>query len=275
MICVLTQSGFSAFLCACSWGHVDVARWLVEHAGADARSDRSDVRCRWRSRRGWCCSKHRDDAVRGQAGWTALLCACANGHLDVARWLVTDAGADVRSERTTVCVVAGMSASRCDTRNECGAARVRTCRLAPRPCWWRAPTVALKWRGGSLPRPAATCDRSERMSVGCHRDRRRSTGSQCRVRARGALTRCVLFGWLCCLIRTANQPSCLLVGAVASMSFGGSSKKSAAIRGRSGAMSVDCSLLLLCSVRASCVVDARCGTDGVHSAAVCVLPRSS
>jgi ankyrin repeat protein len=36
-----------------------------------------------------------------QNGRTALLVACASGHLDVARWLV-DAGSDVRSERDNV-----------------------------------------------------------------------------------------------------------------------------------------------------------------------------
>ncbi len=37
-----------------------------------------------------------------QDGWSALLLACANGHHDVARWLVTDAGSDARSERNNV-----------------------------------------------------------------------------------------------------------------------------------------------------------------------------
>jgi ankyrin repeat protein len=37
-----------------------------------------------------------------QDGSTALLLACEHGHLDVARWLVTDAGSDARSERDSV-----------------------------------------------------------------------------------------------------------------------------------------------------------------------------
>ncbi len=40
----------------------------------------------------WCYDQH--DA-------TALLLACEHGHLDVARWLVTDAGSDA-SERDYV-----------------------------------------------------------------------------------------------------------------------------------------------------------------------------
>ena len=37
-----------------------------------------------------------------QGSCTALLVACHKGHLDVARWLVTDAGSDARSERDDV-----------------------------------------------------------------------------------------------------------------------------------------------------------------------------
>jgi hypothetical protein len=37
-----------------------------------------------------------------QGGVSALLVACAMGHLDVVRWLVTDAGSDARSERANV-----------------------------------------------------------------------------------------------------------------------------------------------------------------------------
>jgi hypothetical protein len=38
-----------------------------------------------------------------QGGSTALLLACGCGHLDVARWLVEEAGCDARSERDKVC----------------------------------------------------------------------------------------------------------------------------------------------------------------------------
>jgi ankyrin repeat protein len=48
-----------------------------------------------------------DDVLCGvscsdQNGHTAALMACANGHLDVVRWLVTEAGSDARSERDNV-----------------------------------------------------------------------------------------------------------------------------------------------------------------------------
>jgi hypothetical protein len=38
------------------------------------------------------------DCAREQNGRTALLCACVNGHLNVAQWLVTSAGSDFRSD---------------------------------------------------------------------------------------------------------------------------------------------------------------------------------
>ncbi len=41
----------------------------------------------------WCCDQY---------SCTALLLACECGHLDVARWLVTDAGSDALSERDEV-----------------------------------------------------------------------------------------------------------------------------------------------------------------------------
>jgi hypothetical protein len=52
----------------------------------------------------WCCD---------QDGTSAVLLACSNGHLDIVRWLVTDVGSDVRSERSDVscrcrCVRAGV-----------------------------------------------------------------------------------------------------------------------------------------------------------------------
>jgi hypothetical protein len=53
-----------------------------------------------------CCAVSNDGlcfvSCCDQVGWSALLVACFNGHLDVARWLVTDAGSDVRSERSNV-----------------------------------------------------------------------------------------------------------------------------------------------------------------------------
>lgn len=37
-----------------------------------------------------------------QDGDTALLLACANGHMDVVKWLVTEAGSNAALERNNV-----------------------------------------------------------------------------------------------------------------------------------------------------------------------------
>ncbi len=65
---------------------VAVSVFVIVPFRCDASGDAS-ARCVW------CYDKD---------GWSALLLACANGHLDVARWLVTDAGSDARSERHNV-----------------------------------------------------------------------------------------------------------------------------------------------------------------------------
>jgi ankyrin repeat protein len=107
VVCVamLSQVGDTALLLACCKGHIDVARWLVSEAGSDARSERNNVgrcddaacACVVVDRR---CGVHGD--VLSQGGHTALLLACYNGHIDVARWLVSEAGSDARSERNNV-----------------------------------------------------------------------------------------------------------------------------------------------------------------------------
>ncbi len=121
-------------------GHLDVARWLVTNAGSDARSERNNVSCRCSCNclcvflvvprtamllfGVWCCD---------QFGGSALLAACLDGHLDVARWLVTDAGSDVRSERDNVscpmlcsCTsAAGLYRRECMRLLGCGAASPR------------------------------------------------------------------------------------------------------------------------------------------------------
>lgn len=51
-------------------GHLDVVRWLVNTAGADADRPNND-------------------------GCTPLFFACEKGHLGVAQWLVREAGAKV------------------------------------------------------------------------------------------------------------------------------------------------------------------------------------
>jgi ankyrin repeat protein len=101
------QDGWSALLLACASGHLDVARWLVTDTGSDARSERTKVSCG--SSFGCplfrCCAVS-DDVVlllrSDQNGRTAFLVACAFGYLDVARWLVTAASSDARSERDNV-----------------------------------------------------------------------------------------------------------------------------------------------------------------------------
>ncbi|CBJ31288.1 ankyrin repeat protein [Ectocarpus siliculosus] len=50
-------------------GHLDVVRWLVKTAGADAQAANTD-------------------------GCTPLFFACERGHLGVAQWLVREAGAE-------------------------------------------------------------------------------------------------------------------------------------------------------------------------------------
>jgi ankyrin repeat protein len=101
---VVSQAGNTALLLACWSGHIDVARWLVSEAGSDARLERDNVCC---CDDGACVSVVvRHCGVLGdvvsQAGYTALLLACYHGHIDVARWLVSEAGSDARSERNNV-----------------------------------------------------------------------------------------------------------------------------------------------------------------------------
>jgi ankyrin repeat protein len=100
----LSQNGYTALLLACRNGHIDVARWLVSEAGSDARSERDNV-CRCDDGACGCvavCHCGVCGDVVSQDGSTALLWACWSGHIDVARWLVSEAGSDVRSERDNV-----------------------------------------------------------------------------------------------------------------------------------------------------------------------------
>ncbi len=101
---MVSQYGNIALLLACYKGHIDVARWLVSEAGSDARSERNNVSCCDDAACG--CVVVSDCGVRGdvvsQNGETALLLACQNGHIDVARWLVSEAGSDARLEQKNV-----------------------------------------------------------------------------------------------------------------------------------------------------------------------------
>jgi hypothetical protein len=97
------------------------------------------------------CGAVSDDILRfvsccDQDGWSALLVACVRGRLDVARWLVTDAGSDARSERHNV-----------SCRCSCGCLRVSflyrepllralgwcVIRMAVQPFWLHVRRVTL------------------------------------------------------------------------------------------------------------------------------------
>ncbi len=104
-VAVVGQIGRSALLAACAAGRVDVARWLLASAGCDAKLDRDKVRGHVaHSSVAACIHEASDGAVLppSQCECTALLSACHHGHLDLARWLVTEGGSDARSERDKV-----------------------------------------------------------------------------------------------------------------------------------------------------------------------------
>jgi hypothetical protein len=103
----------------------------------------------------------RGDVV-SQDGYTALLLACLRGHIDVARWLVSEAGSDARSERNNVCRCDD-AACVCGVVSQCGMMWYR--RMGTRRFCWRATTVTSMLHGGLCRRPAAMRDRSETMSV--------------------------------------------------------------------------------------------------------------
>jgi hypothetical protein len=72
-----------------------------------------------------CCTVSDDGlclvACCDQRDNTALLLACKHGHLDLARWLVTDAGSDARSERNGVSSCYRSECDRCDPIVICAA----------------------------------------------------------------------------------------------------------------------------------------------------------
>jgi hypothetical protein len=144
-VTVVGQIGRSALLVACAAGRIDVARWLLASAGCDAKLDRDEV-CGHvaHSSVAACIREASYGAVLppAQCECTALLSACRRGHLDLARWLVTEGGSDARSERDKVrrswcyCVLTGC----CENRD----VRDRRC------CWSdRALSAAGGVRGRS------------------------------------------------------------------------------------------------------------------------------
>ena len=106
------QWGDTALLYACKRGHLEVAQWLVSSAGSNAATERNEV-CPFAGAviTGPACMSAPDVVeVRGslvcvvdvvQFGDSALLLACSNGRLDVARWLVS-LGLDARLDHNNV-----------------------------------------------------------------------------------------------------------------------------------------------------------------------------
>jgi ankyrin repeat protein len=94
------QDGRTALLWACYMGDVKVVEWLVTEASCDARSERDNVRAVSLSL-AVAVFAHLLLAMT-QDGSSALLLACEHGHVDVARWLVANAGSDAASERDKV-----------------------------------------------------------------------------------------------------------------------------------------------------------------------------
>jgi hypothetical protein len=78
-----------------------VVGWLECSSGEGWRESVVSCVCVWL----FVCGSERDCSVcvvPTQAGATALLIACRNGHLEVARWLVSSAGSNAATERDSV-----------------------------------------------------------------------------------------------------------------------------------------------------------------------------
>jgi hypothetical protein len=94
-----------------------VAQWLVTEAGYDVRSEwESDhVSCRCSCFRLWVFLRREDDYLclvrrcdQGPDGArSALRLACFYGHLDVVKWLVTDADCDASGAACRCCLRVG------------------------------------------------------------------------------------------------------------------------------------------------------------------------
>jgi hypothetical protein len=187
----------------------------------------------------WCCD---------QNGASALLLACASGHLDVAQWLVVNAGSNARSERTTVsrwnrcvslflCIFVAQAAlfsALCDA-----------IRMAGRRFCWLAPRVTLLWLSGLWRTPVATRDRSESTCVSWLFYRRvRWACSDCDVSRLPALCGVV--------IRMVRQPCCLHAAAVTVQWRSGSLQTPAAMHDRSEPMSVVAIVVCHLTAAAAC-----------------------
>ncbi len=109
------QWGNTALLLACKGGHLEIAQWLVSSAGSNATTEQNAVcpfagavipgsACMSAPNVGEVKDLRVCDVDVAQRGDSALLLACSNGHLDVARWLVS-LGLDARLDHNNVCAM--------------------------------------------------------------------------------------------------------------------------------------------------------------------------
>ena len=93
-----------------------------------------------------------------QAGNTALLVACENGQLAVARWLIEEKDMDYRAEKNNVSgslflvgvaflVTIALVVVSCDVRVVVVVFLV-PCRTGTRHCWLRGGMGSWRWHGG-------------------------------------------------------------------------------------------------------------------------------
>jgi hypothetical protein len=116
-MCLFRQIGDTALLLACcsvniggdSADALKLVQWLVEEAGSDASTERSDVSRQQRDNSGCSCTPVALDCTlppwcRVQDGDTPLLLAVISGNGPLVEWLVMSAGSNAHVERDNVSV---------------------------------------------------------------------------------------------------------------------------------------------------------------------------